>query len=95
MKSAYVYYRIDPAQTQLAAGRVDALLSSMAGYCSERPRRLSRCDDTETWMEIYEGISDFTTFTAALHSAAQDIDCATFTRGDRHLECFYESGPTP
>jgi len=88
VKSAYVYYRIDPTQAQLAAGRVDALLNLMAGYCSERPRRLVRCDDVLTWMEIYEGIADFAAFYAALETAVQTFNCAGFTRNERHLECF-------
>jgi hypothetical protein len=88
VKSVYVYYRIDPAQMQLAAGRVDALLNAMAPYCGAPPRRLNRCDNAAMWMEIYEGIADFGTFSAALRAAAQTFDCATFTQGERHLECF-------
>lgn len=88
MKSAYVYYRIDPAQARLAADRIDALLSTMVPYCSAPPRRLIRCDEAAMWMEIYEGIADLATFTATLHAAAHDFGCAAFTRGERHLECF-------
>ena len=95
MKSAYVYYRIDPAQAPLAADQGDALLNAMAVHCSERPRRLSRCGDAAMWMEIYEGIADFAGFSAALHAAVQDFHCVTFTQGERHLECFDEPGPTP
>jgi len=95
VKSAYVYYRIDPAQAPLAADRIDALLGAMATHCGKPPRRLRRCDDATTWMEIYEGIADFAAFSAALNSAAQTFDCATFTQGERHLECFYEADSTP
>jgi hypothetical protein len=93
--SAYVYYRIDPAQAPLAAERIDTLLSTMAPHCSAPPRRLSRCDEAETWMEIYEGIADLATFTATLHAAAHDFDCAAFIRGERHLECFSAPHPAP
>lgn len=93
MKSAYVYYRIDPALTAFAADRIDALLSAMATHCSEPPRRLNRCEDAATWMEIYEGIADFTTFAAALSAAVRTSDCAAFTRGERHLECFTPAHP--
>ena len=88
MKSAYVYYRIDPVQAGLAATRIDGLLNTLAAHCSLPPRRLNRCDDAATWMEIYEGIADFATFAAALNSAVQTFDCAAFTQGERHLECF-------
>jgi hypothetical protein len=93
MKFAYVYYRIDPTQARLAANRVDALLDAMAAYCSEPPRRLERCDDAATWMEIYAGIADFAAFAAALDVAG--VDCAAFTLGERHLECFSSADPVP
>jgi len=93
VKHAYVYYRIDPAQTSLVAPRIDALLDALARYCSQPPRRLRRCDDPSTWMEIYEGIADFSAFSAALDRAVLDLDCAGATVGERHLECF--SAPDP
>jgi hypothetical protein len=95
VKSAYVYYRIDPAQAGLAAIRIDALLGTMAAHCSQPPRRLMRCDDPATWMEIYEGIADFTTFAAALNAAVQDFTCAAFAQSERHLECFSTPDPAP
>ena len=94
MTSAYVYYRIDPEQIALAAARIDALLGAMAMYCDATPRRLSRCDDTTTWMEVYEGIADFAVFAKALDTAAQTFDCSTFIRGERHLEYFRAADPT-
>ncbi|OZA13947.1 MAG: DUF4936 domain-containing protein [Hydrogenophilales bacterium 17-62-8] len=95
MSSAYVYYRIDPAQADLAAARIDALLDAMAAHCRHPPRRMSRCDGPETWMEIYEGIADFAAFAAALNAAALPLGCAAFTRGERHLECFSAPDQTP
>jgi hypothetical protein len=95
VKSAYVYYCIDPAQAQLASNRVDALLSTMATHCSEPPRRLKRCDDVATWMEIYEGIADFAAFAAALDMAMASVDSAAFILGERHLECFSAPDPAP
>jgi hypothetical protein len=88
VRSAYVYYRIDPAQAALAAGRIDALLKMMGGHCSRPPRRLARCDDAATWMEIYEDIADHAAFAAAMDAAVRAVDCAPFTQGERHLECF-------
>ncbi|MBN8771801.1 MAG: DUF4936 family protein [Thiobacillus sp.] len=95
MKHAYVYYRIDPAQTSLVAPRIDALLDALARYCSQPPRRLRRCDDPSTWMEIYEGIADFAAFSAALDRAVLDLDCTGATVGERHLECFSAPDPAP
>jgi hypothetical protein len=92
VRHVYVYYRIDPAQASLAARRIDALLDALAVYCSQPPRRLSRCDDGTTWMEIYEGIADFAAFSAALDAAIRTFGCTAFTRGERHLECFATPG---
>jgi len=83
-----VYYRIDPAQMQRAAGRVDVLLNAMAPYCGAPPRRLNRCDDAGMWMEIYEDIADFAAFSDALRTATHNFDCAAFIQGERHMECF-------
>jgi hypothetical protein len=93
--SIYVYYRIDPAQAPLAAVRIDALLDTMAAHCSAPPRRLRRCDDASTWMEVYEGIVDRTVFAAALDAASAAQGCAAFIQGDRHLECFTEADSMP
>ena len=95
MRHAYVYYRIDPAQAGLAATRIDALLVTMASHCGQPPRRLNRCDDPIMWMEIYEGITDFDTFSAALNAAIETLHCGDFIRGERHLECFSEPSPAP
>lgn len=95
MKCAYVYYRIDPAQADLAATRIDALLDAMATHCSVPPRRLARCDDAATWMEIYEGIAGFAAFSTALNAAVRALDCTGFTKDERHLECFSDMGPAP
>jgi hypothetical protein len=93
VKCAYIYYHIDPAQAGLAAAQVDALLATLAAHCSQPPRRLNRCDDPTTWLEIYEGIADFAAFASALGEATLDLNCAAFTRDERHLECF--STPAP
>jgi len=92
VRQVYVYYRIDPAQAELAASRIDTLLAAMAAHCSQPPRRLARCEDPETWMEVYAGIADTAAFSAALNTAAEDLRCCDFTREERHLECFVTPG---
>lgn len=95
MASIYVYYRIDPAQAPLAAARIAALLAAMAAHCSAPPRRLQRCDDASTWMEVYEGIADRAAFGVALHAAVATQGCMAFIQGERHIECFAAAGSTP
>lgn len=88
MRDAYVYYRVAPAHAALAANRVDTLLQALASHCTHLPRRLVRCDDAMTWMEIYEGIVDWTAFTAAMQRAVHTLQIDACLNGERHLECF-------
>ena len=88
MRHAYVYYRVAPAHAVAAAAQADALLRAMAPHCGPPPRRLVRCDDTSTWMEIYEDIADWPAFAAALRAAEAQTGLAALIDGDRHLECF-------
>lgn len=90
MRNVYVYYRIAPGCASLAATRVDALLAMMAGVCGEPPRRGQRCDDPDTWMEIYADIEDRGAFDAALNHGVKACRCAEFTLGERRMECFLE-----
>lgn len=95
MRHVYIYYRIDPAQADLAATRIDLLLNTMAPHCSQPPQRLNRCNDPATWMEIYAGVTDLEVFSNSLDRALQTINCAEFTLGARHRECFTEPAPAP
>ena len=93
MRDAYVYYRVAPAYGALAVNRVDALLQALASHCTHLPRRLVRCDDAMTWMEIYEGIADWTAFTAAMQRAVHTLQIDACLDGERHLECFIAPPP--
>ena len=88
MRHVYVYYRIAPARATHAAERIDALLQAMARYCGTPPRRLVRCDDATTWMEIYEAIADWPSFETALQDQLAALGIADVVDGPRHLECF-------
>lgn len=88
MECAFVYYRIDSAHAFEAAGRIDDLLKKMASHCMLPPRRLCRCDDPDTWMEIYEGIADLPGFVTALQNELRAGRADHFVVGERHLECF-------
>jgi len=80
--------RSDSRHADQAAAQIDMLLSLMARHCCQPPHRLIRCDDPTMWMEIYQGIVDFAAFVAALDTVAGSLNCAAFTLGERHLECF-------
>jgi hypothetical protein len=84
----YIYYRIDPAQSEAAARTVDALLALLAPHCSEPPRRLARCDDPALWMEVYPGISNPAAFADALAAAVGSLPVCSGMIGTRHQETF-------
>ena len=88
MRAAYIYYRIDPVRAIETASCIDALLSAMAPHCLQPPRRLRRCDDAGTWMEIYEGIEDWPAFVRALELEAKRCDADRHATDGRHIECF-------
>ena len=88
MKHAYVYYRIAPEQAVAAARAVETLLAMLAPHCATPPRYLTRCDEPELWMEVYEGIADFTSFTRHIAEAIHVLGYNRFIEGERHVESF-------
>ncbi|MEQ6289139.1 DUF4936 family protein [Vogesella sp. GCM10023246] len=66
--SLYVYYSVSdnflPAQHA-----VMALMEEIQEKTGIQGRLLQRRDDTHTWMEIYDAITDADGFNAALHAA--------------------------
>ena len=88
MRAAYVYYRIQPACTDDAQQRVAGLMRAMRAFCGLPPRKMQRCDDPTTWMEMYEDIADWPAFVNALDLATAESGLASCLAGERHIECF-------
>lgn len=88
MRSAYIYYRVQTACADTATRQVALLMQAMRPHCRMPPRALQRCDDTGTWMEIYEDIPDWPAFVAALALATAEAVPGAWLAGERHLECF-------
>jgi hypothetical protein len=88
VRQVYIYYRIDPAQADVAARAADALLARLAPYCSTPPLRLTRCEDPALWMEVYAGIADPAAFAGALDAALDALPARDWIVGARHLESF-------
>lgn len=91
MVSYYIYYRvrtdISRAIAVAAIGRLQAALTHRAGVTG---RLLQRDDDPQTWMEIYDNVSDAAAFDAALR---EEVEAARITSlladdGKRHVERF-------
>lgn len=88
MRHVYVYYRIDAARTAQLAACVDALFAALRAYCTTPPRRLRRCDDASTWMEVYEGVRDAAAFAATMNEQVAQLGLDALISGGRHVECF-------
>ena len=88
MRHVYIYYRVDPALAATAARGIDTLLAELAPYCATPPRRLTRCDEPELWMEVYEGVADFAAFSRRIDEMVELLGCHRLIEGERHLESF-------
>ena len=91
MVSYYIYYRVRTDISRAVAvatiGRLQAALTRRAGVTG---RLLQRADDPQTWMEIYDNVSDAAAFDAALR---EEVEAARITSlladdGKRHVERF-------
>lgn len=62
----YVYYKVKPEQVEALRGGVQGLFSAIEKHCGVRGRWMRRCDDSATFMEVYEDVKDQAGFEAVL-----------------------------
>jgi hypothetical protein len=93
--SLYVYYRVRTAELAHARALIRQLLDRIDSRFGVRGRVLTRCDEPELWMEIYDPVVDPVGFQAALEEICAQIEFAAVLAPDqiRHCECFVESVP--
>lgn len=86
----YVYYRIAGEARDEFRKRVTAMQAELISQTGVAGRLLVRCDDPQTWMEIYENVADKAKFETALDAAVQHYELDTFLADGeaRHRECF-------
>lgn len=87
--SYYVYYRC-AAESDEVCARVRTMQQELAQQCGIAGQLLRRCEDTETWMEVYPDISDAGRFETALAAAvtAHRLDELLQSGTLRHIERF-------
>lgn len=88
----YVWYRIggDPRPVRAAIVAVMADVYRVSGVSG---RLLQRLDQPDTWMEIYEGVTDPARFERELTAAVLRHGVAQFIAPDgRHVEAFVAAG---
>lgn len=86
----YIYYRITREAHDEFRKRVTAMQARLVSQAGVAGKLLVRCDDPQTWMEIYENVADKARFEAALDAAVQHYELGTFLAAGeaRHMECF-------
>ena len=86
----YVYYRVRREATDAARTCVAQLQAGVDRQTGIRGRRLTRCDEPELWMEVYDDVRDRAAFEAILSAAALATGLATHLEpgATRTVECF-------
>lgn len=86
----YVYYRIALDARDEVHKRVTAMQAKLMSQTGVTGKLLIRCDDPQTWMELYENVADKAKFETALHAAVRyyELDGCLAEGEDRHTECF-------
>jgi hypothetical protein len=86
----YVYYRIRREATDAARTCVAQLQAGVERQTGIRGRTLTRCDEPELWMEVYDNVLDRAKFEATLNAAALASGLAKHLElgATRTVECF-------
>lgn len=87
----YIYYRV--AQPQQAGVAVRDMQSELQVRSGVRGRLLTKRDEPEMWMEVYEGVNDAPAFEAELDRLIAATKLVGFLApgSRRHTEYFEES----
>jgi hypothetical protein len=88
--SYYIYYQVDPRSAAAVRAAVQELQRSLQAKAGVAGRLLSRRDDPDTWMEVYEHVPDPEGFEALLAAELERLRIGELL-GDaraRHIEIF-------
>jgi Domain of unknown function (DUF4936) len=84
----YIWYRAGGDVAALRAA-VDEMMADLAARTGIVGRLLVRKDGTETWMEVYERVTEASHFERELAAAVTRHDLArVMPDGQRHVEAF-------
>jgi hypothetical protein len=87
----YVYYHIQAEDEDAAREAVAELQGRLSSFCAAAPRHMVRCEDSATWMEVYEDVRQPQAFLAAMQDCLNEPGLEILRRSERHLECFRET----
>lgn len=87
--SYYVYYRVAPRSATAARAAIVQLLGRMSDDTGIRGKLLTKRQEPDLWMEVYEGVQDASVFERALEAHAGALRLGQYlAHGHRHVECF-------
>jgi hypothetical protein len=87
----YIYYRVrsgDADALHAKAAAMQAALGKKYGIVGALKRRPEEKDGRQTWMEVYEGVSEG--FETSLESAVAEAGLPALIDGARHTEYFMD-----
>ena len=84
----YVYYRVDPAHSELAAAVVRSFQDQIFCRTGVRGRRLHRRDEPLLWMEVYEPVPAAVDLAAVLADPPAEVLALLEPGAARATECF-------
>ena len=90
MVSFFVYYRVVPERAPFARSQIQRLQDRLAAATGIRGRLMTKCDEPNLWMEVYEQVPVPGDFERELGAGvdALRLDELLVTGSQRHLECF-------
>ncbi len=86
----YIYYRIDTTREAALLAALSAMQAALQAATGVAGRVRRRVDDPQTWMEVYEGVSNQRLFELELGCQVQHHGLHDFLAPEsvRHLERF-------
>ena len=89
----YIYYRLRPGSEKSAQARVRELRATLLAKCGVSGRLLTKRDEPDLWMEVYERVQDAAAFEATLAEETAHLKLAELVRhgSTRRLECFVDT----
>lgn len=89
----YIYYRVAAADGERLQSTVTAMQTDLHDTTGIAGRLLQRRDDPQTWMEVYEGVSDRDGFEKALSETAARHKLEALLESPRVIERFVSAAP--
>ena len=88
--SYYIYYRVEPVQTDKAGRCVDQLLTAVKQATGIAGRLMKKRGEPNLWMEVYANVTDEARFEWELAEAVHRLKATEFLQAGtgRHVECF-------